>query len=95
MWDNIAAVIDGADSMGPAQILHKAMHQYGMLEKAGRDYARASASKDDEAKRQFACDEAIAVAEAIHALRALGASEARRTLEEYHNVFEGKPTRFI
>ena len=50
--------------MGPAQILHIAMHQYGMLEKAGRYYARAVASKDDAAKKQFAFDEAIAVAEA-------------------------------
>ena len=62
-----------------------------MLEKAGRDYARAVASKDDAAKKQFACDEAIAVAESIHALRASRASEARRALEEYHNFIEGKP----
>ena len=83
MLDSSAAIMGPAASdIGPAQLLHLAMEKYGVLEQCGREYERAqSKGEGDEEKTRIAQDEAVAVAEAVHAIRALNAGEARKKLE--------------
>ena len=91
-WDTSAVVFDGGStSIGPAQLLHRAMEQYGILERAARDYAGAVDGADEDAQKRAVCEEAEAVAAAVHAIRALNASETRKKLADYHNFIEGAP----
>ena len=90
--DSSAAIIgSGVDDVGPAQLLHVAMEKYGILQQCGAEYDRAMKSDDSDALKRIACEEAEAVAAAVHAIQKLSASEARKKLEEYHDFVEDKP----
>ena len=52
-------------------------------------YERASRDHDDAGRAQAQRDEALALAEAVHALRRLDASEARKRLEAYLAFLDG------
>ena len=88
---SVAVLQSNASDLGPAQLVHVAMEQYGLLQKCQREYMQADSVGDDEDKKRLIREEAVAVANALRALKALNSNEARAKLQYFYDITEGKP----
>jgi hypothetical protein len=81
--DSSAAILDsGLEDLSPLRLWNIAMEKYSVLKECGRAHAKA---KDDAAMRA----ELEAIAEAVWALKKLGASETQQKLEDFRQQQDG------
>ena len=94
--DSSAAVLDtGREDVSFLRLWNEAIRKYHVLQELEDTYERASREHDDAARAQAQRDEALALAEAVHALRCLGATEARKRLEAYQAFLDGVSTETL
>ena len=88
--DSSVAIVDtGLQDLSPLRLWNSAMEKYQTLQQCESQYASASENCDDAAKAQALRDEAVAIAEAVHALKSLGSGAARKKLDEFHSFLDG------
>ena len=63
-----------------------------MLQELEEIHERAAQDGNDAARAETVGDEAVALAEAVNALRKLGSDESRKKLEEYQAFLSGSTT---
>ena len=91
--DSSAAVLDtGREDVSFLRLWNEAIRKYHVLQELEDMYERASREHGDAVRAQAQRDEALALAEAVQALRCLGASEARKRLEAYQAFLDGAST---
>ena len=93
--DCSAAILDtGLDDLLPLRLWTMAIKQAKVLEDCQAVYENAGrdgADKDDVAQAQR--DEAVAIAQAVHALQGLATKEVRQKLDEFHRQGENFAVR--
>ena len=83
--DASAAILDtGLHDLSPLRLWDLAMQKYEVLQQLESQYNRASEAGDNDLKMEAIRGEALALADAVHALRALRSNEARQKLDEYY-----------
>ena len=91
--DSSAAILDtGREDVSFLRLWNEAIRKYHVLQELEHAYERASWEHDDAAQAQLQRDEALALAEAVHALRRLGEGEARKRLVAYQAFLDGART---
>ena len=77
--DSSAAVLDiGLEDLSPLRLWFRAMGKYNVLQQLQESFEQAGRAGDGAAQAQALRDEAVALAEAMHALRGVGASQPRK-----------------
>ena len=66
------------------------MQKYEVMKQCEAQHDTAAQRCDDAAQAQALREESVAIAEAVHALRGLGGSEARKKLDAYHAFLDGE-----
>ena len=82
----------GREDVSFLRLWNEAIRKYHVLQELEHAYERASWEHDDAARVQLQRDEAMALAEAVHALRRLGEGEARKRLVAYQAFLDGART---
>ena len=91
--DSSAAVLDtGLEDISFLRLWNEAIRKYHVLQELEEMYERAEQEGNDDARTQALKEEAVALAQAVHALKKLGNNEARRKLEEYQAFLDGSAT---
>ena len=79
----------GVQNLSPIELWNKAPEKYCALERCEQLYEQAAAKGNSDGKETAEQQRAIALAEAVHALRSLGNQEARRRLADFERSRAG------
>ena len=66
-----------------------ALKKYGVMQQCEAQYNRAKKTADEDTNARIICEEAEAVAQAVHAIQGLCGAEARKLREEFHDFLDG------